>query len=118
MRMDEVKSQISLVKGERNKCQEVTSALYSMLQPRLLFICQFFLDEPTPSDGYMARQQAGLWLATCQPWTVLPGNQPPDRQQTHPHPRGAATPRRPRQSLRLRRLIVRGCWSFRLLTYE
>ena len=27
MRMNEVKSQISLVKGERNECQEVTCAL-------------------------------------------------------------------------------------------
>ena len=64
MRMNEVKSQISLVKGERNECQEVTSTLYLQWQPRPHCYAMLFLGS--------ANAKYGLWNSSAR--TTACGN--------------------------------------------
>lgn len=49
--MNEVKSQFSLVKGERKECQEVISALCRRMDPCRVYIATFTQAHQIPTHG-------------------------------------------------------------------
>jgi len=115
MRMNEVKSQISLVKGERNECQEVTSALYLIGSHVLEPIRSFSLDGPKPKHGFLGMNRkppAGPWHIGGDVPTHTTGARSP-----HPQPSRPCIMHPYRSSHSDSDVSGLGCWSFELLTF-
>jgi len=110
MRMNEVKSQISLVKGERNECQEVTSALHVPDKPRPPVHTNHFLGWDNAQIGVVEPGRASGFTWMSQPTTA--GVRP-----HHPHPRGPTSCSLNRSSHSDSDVSGLGCWSFELLMF-